>query len=68
MTPLLIAQIVAQYGLPLAQQLFTMYQKGNAPVSEADFALLTTLSQYRSSDSLAAAGIAIVDGQVVNKT
>lgn len=65
MNALLVAQLVAQYGLPLAQQLFTMYQNGNQPVTQADFDALTKLSQYRSSDALAAAGINIVDGKVV---
>ncbi len=65
MTPLLIAQLVAQYGLPLAQQLFTMYQAGNKPVSPDDFEALIKLGQYRSADSLTAAGLKIVDGKVV---
>lgn len=65
MTPLIIAQLVAQYGLPLAQQLFDLYRNGNKPVTEEQFEALLKLSQYRSSDSLAAAGIKIVDGKVV---
>jgi hypothetical protein len=66
MTPLTIATLIAQYGLPLAQQLFAMYQNGNKPVTAEDFAELVKLAQYRSSDSLAAAGLAIVDGKVVS--
>lgn len=65
MNALLIAQIIGQYGLPLAQQLFDMYQRGNAPVTQADFDLLIKLGQYRSADSLAAAGLKIVDGRAV---
>lgn len=65
MTPLIIAQLVAQYGLPLAQQLFDLYRNGNKPVTEEQFEALLKLSQYRSADSLAAAGIKIVDGKVV---
>jgi hypothetical protein len=66
MTALVAAQLIAQYGLPLAQQLFTMYQNGNKPLTQADWDTLATLSQYRSADSLAAAGIKIVDGKVVS--
>jgi hypothetical protein len=65
MTPLVIAQIIAGYGLPLAQQLYSLFHSGNQPVTQADFDALIKLGQYRSADSLAAAGIAIVDGKVV---
>lgn len=65
MTPLLIAQLLLQYGLPLTQQIMTWVQSGKTTVTPEDFQVLVTLSQYRSADSLAAAGIKIVDGKVV---
>lgn len=65
MTPLIVAQLLAQYGLPLAQQIFEWVKAGKTDVTADDFALLVKLSEYRSSDSLAAAGIKIVDGKVV---
>lgn len=65
MTPLVIAQLIASYGLPLAQQLWTWYQTPNKVITQVDWDLLTTLSQYRSSDSLKAAGIQVVDDKVV---
>ncbi len=65
MTPAVIAQLLAQFGIPLTQQIYTWIHEGKTVVTDADWALLTTLSQYRSADSLAAAGIKIVDGKVV---
>ena len=62
-----IAQLLVQFGLPLTQQLYTLFKtQGNAPITDQQWADLLTLSQYRSTDSLAAAGIKIVDGKVVN--
>lgn len=65
MTPTLLAELIVQVGLPVAQQLFQLSQSGNKPLTPADFDELTKLSQYRSADALAAAGIKIVDGKVV---
>jgi hypothetical protein len=67
MTPLVIAQLIAGYGLPLAQQIFTWVNSGKTTVTQADFDALVALSKYRSSDALAAAGISIVNGVVVPK-
>lgn len=57
MTPLLIAQLISQVGLPLAQQLIALYHRGNAPVAPEEWAALTKLAQYRSTDALTAAGV-----------
>jgi hypothetical protein len=65
MTPLLVAQLLIQFGLPLTQQIMTWVQSGKTAVTPEDFQALVTLSQYRSADALAAAGIKIVDGKVV---
>lgn len=65
MSVAVVAQLLAQFGLPLTQQIFQWVQAGKTAVTADDWALLVTLSQYRSSDSLAAAGIKIVDGKVV---
>ncbi len=58
-------QLLAQFGLPLTQQIFLWLQAGKTDVTAADFDALVKLSQYRSLDSLAAAGIKIVDGKVM---
>ena len=65
MTPLLIAQLISQVGLPLAQQLVALYHSGNAPVGAAEWAALVKLGNYTSSDALAKAGLHIVDGKAV---
>ncbi len=65
MTPLLIAQLISQVGLPLAQQLVALYHSGNAPVGAAEWAALVKLGNYTSADSLAKAGLHIVDGKPV---
>jgi hypothetical protein len=65
MTPLLIAQLIGQVGLPLAQQLIALYHSGNAPVTADQWAALTKLASYTSDDALAKAGVRIVDGKVV---
>jgi hypothetical protein len=57
MTPLLIAELIAKVGLPLAQQLIALYHSGNAPITSDQWAALAALGQYRSSDALAAAGV-----------
>lgn len=59
-----LAPIIAQYGLPLAQQIFALWQS-KADVTQEDFDALLKLAAYRSTDALAAAGIKIVDGKVV---
>lgn len=68
MTPAIIAQLLAEFGIPLTQQIYTWIQAGKTTVTPDDWAGLVTLSQYRSTDSLAAAGISIVDGKVVPLT
>lgn len=65
MSAAVVAQLLAQFGLPLTQQIYIWVKEGKTEVTEADWAVLTALSQYRSADALAAAGIKIVDGQVV---
>lgn len=65
-TPAVIANLIAEFGLPLVAQLFTLFKKDpNAEVTPEQFEALFTLAQYRSEDALAAAGIKIVDGVVV---
>lgn len=61
---LVVAQLIAQYGLPLAAQIVQWVHEGKT-VSPEDFALLETIGKYRSADALKAAGISIVDGKVV---
>lgn len=65
MSPLLISQLIANVGLPLAQQLVALYHSGNAPVGAEQWAELVKLGQYTSADSLAKAGVKIVDDKVV---
>jgi hypothetical protein len=66
MTPAIIAQLLAEFGLPLVQQLAVLYRTGkDTEVSQAQFDALMVLASYRSTDALAAAGIKIVDGVVV---
>lgn len=65
MTPILYAQLITQFGLPLVQQIWTMTQSGNKPLTQEDFDALNKLAAYRSADSLAAAGIKIENGKVV---
>lgn len=65
MDPILIAQLLVQFGLPLTQQIFTWVQSGKTEVTPADFELLVTLGKYRSADSLTAAGIKIEGDKVV---
>ena len=68
-TPALIAGLLEQFGLPMVQYFVGLYQAGNAPMTSAQLQALMTdvihLSQYRSIDSLNAAGIQIVNGKVV---
>lgn len=65
MTAAILIPIIAQYGLPLAQQLWQWSQTPNRVITQADWDLLDQLSKYRSSDALAAAGIRIENGVVV---
>ena len=65
MNAVVLAQLLAQFGLPLTQQIYTWIHEGKTTVTDADWAVLSALAQYRSADSLKAAGIAIVDGKVV---
>lgn len=69
MTPAIIAGILEQFGLPMVQYFVSLYMQGNNPLTsdqlKALLADITALSQYRSTDSLTAAGIKIVDGKVV---
>jgi hypothetical protein len=61
----ILAPLIAQYGLPLAQQIFALWQ-AKADVTPEQFGELVKLASYRSSDALAAAGIRIDDtGKVV---
>jgi hypothetical protein len=60
-----IIQLLAQFGLPLTQQIYVWVKEGKNEVTPEDFAALVKLSQYRSADSLAAAGIKIENGVVV---
>jgi hypothetical protein len=60
-----IIQLLAQFGLPLTQQIFAWQREGKVVVTAEDFAVLEKLAAYRSADALAAAGIKIVDGKVV---
>lgn len=62
----LVVNLIATYGLPLAQQLFTLWQNPNKVVTQEEFDTLVALANYRSADALAAAGIKIVDGKVVS--
>lgn len=72
MTPAIIAGLLQQFGLPVVQYFVALYKSGNNPLTADQLNALvvdiTMLSKYRSSDSLAANGIAIVDGRVVNIT
>ena len=69
MTPAIIASILGQFGLPMVQYFVQLYQQGNNPLTPAQLAAVIAdviqLSQYRSTDSLTAAGIKIVNGAVV---
>lgn len=69
MTPALIASILTQFGLPMVQYFVGLYRAGNNPLTadqlNALVADVVQLSQYRSTDSLHAAGIDIVNGAIV---
>jgi hypothetical protein len=60
-----VITLLAQYGLPLTQQIFTWVNSGKTTVTSEDWEQLVKLGQYRSTDALTAAGIKIVDGKVV---
>ena len=72
MTPTTIASLLEEFGLPMVQYFVGLYQAGNQALTPAQAAALVAdvvkLSQYRSTDSLTAAGIKIVNGQVVPLT
>lgn len=65
MSAAIIAQLLAQYGLPLTQQIYLWVKENKTVVTPEDWALLETLAKYRSRDALAAAGIKIENGVVV---
>jgi hypothetical protein len=65
MSPQIIAQLLAQFGLPLTQQIYTWVKENKTEVTDADWATLTALANYRSADALKATGIQIVEGKVV---
>lgn len=61
-----LVPLLAQYGLPLVQQIVAwIEQPSKTTITSADLAVLATLANYRSADALKAAGIQIVNGQVV---
>ena len=60
-----LAPLLAQYGLPLVQQVFALYNRPEGNVTQAEFDALVKLAAYRSSDALAEQGIKIADGKVV---
>lgn len=60
-----VIALLAQYGLPLTQQIFTWVNAGKTTVTSEDWDQLVKLGQYRSNDALAAAGIKVVEGKVV---
>ncbi len=60
-----VIALIAQVGLPLAQQLIAMWEGGKTTVSAADIQVLIDYGKHTSAASLAAAGIKIVDGKVV---
>ena len=60
-----IVELLLKYGLPLTGQIMAWVKAGQTEATPEMWATIETLSNYRSADSLAAAGIAIVDGKVV---
>jgi hypothetical protein len=69
MSPAAIIALVAQYGpavIPIIQQLVAWVEGNKATVTAAELQQLVALGQYNSAQSLAAKGIAIVNGQVVH--
>lgn len=66
MTWIVFAELVAKVGIPAAQQIYLWTQAGKVVTAE-DWLKLDALSAYRSSDSLAAAGLQIINGEVVPK-
>lgn len=65
MTTLAVLNLIAQVGLPLAQQLLVIYESGKTTVTSADLETLMAYATNTSSLSLANAQIKIVDGKVV---
>ncbi len=62
MSAAVIAQLLAQYGLPLTQQIYVWVKENKTVVTPEDWALLEQLAKYRSNDALTAAGNKIEDG------
>ena len=63
-----ILALVAQYGpgvIGIVQQLVAWVEGGKTTVTAAELAQLTVLGQYTSTQSLAAIGLQVVNGQVV---
>lgn len=60
-----VIALISQVGLPLAQQLISMWESGKSTVSAADLQVLIDYGKQTSADSLKAAGIKIVNGAVV---
>lgn len=72
MNPAIVAslsQILTTFGIPMFQYFVGLYRAGADPKTQAQLDAIVAdvlqLSQYRSTDSLTAAGIKIVDGKVV---
>jgi hypothetical protein len=68
MTWTVLIPLIAQYGLPLAEQLFQKWTSGTPP-TQADFDALRVLAQQTANDrmkaTLAAAGIPLTDPHAV---
>ncbi len=65
MTAAVIIKLIAEVGFPLAQQLLALHYSKTAEVTSDQWADLAKISAYRSTDSLEAAGLKIVDGKLV---
>ncbi len=65
MQPVVIAELLLKYGLPLTQQLVQWSHEKKETVTPEDMALLAILASYSSTASLAARGVEIRDGKAV---
>lgn len=65
MTYALFIELVAKVGLPAAEYLYARYVNKDDVVSKTDLDALRELAAYSSHEALEAAGIKIVNGQVV---
>lgn len=63
--PAIIAQLVAQLGLPLVQEIVTLFHPKSTPITDAQWNEVAALGSYTSTDSLAALGYKIEDGKLV---